>query len=122
MSLSSPPQAVLHIGLPKTGTTALQQHFFPALPDDRFTYIGTDQPRPNRGGVAYRAIMDALNCPADIRDVRVYQAQAQLAQLPQQKTLVLSGLFCRGGESGGGVGVAAASPPLFGFWDWVRVL
>lgn len=90
MSLSSPPQAVLHIGLPKTGTTALQQHFFPALPDNRFTYIGTDQPRPNRGGVAYRAIMDALNCPADIRDVRVYQAQAQLAQLPQQKTLVLS--------------------------------
>lgn len=34
---------ILHLGLPKTGTTALQQHLFPGL--DSVEYLGVQQPR-----------------------------------------------------------------------------
>ena len=34
---------ILHLGLPKTGTTALQQHLFPGL--DSVQYLGVQQPR-----------------------------------------------------------------------------
>ena len=90
MTLSTPPQAILHIGLPKTATTALQRHYFPALPKHRFTYIGTAQPRPDHPSGTYKSIMAAVESPADCLADRVNDAQAMLAMLPQQKTLVFS--------------------------------
>ena len=43
--------AVLHLGLPKTGTTSLQQHLFPIL--DKFNFLGVRQPRTLEQGEVF---------------------------------------------------------------------
>ncbi len=43
--------AVLHVGLPKTATTTLQQHLFPSL--DKFNFLGVKQPRNSEHGEAF---------------------------------------------------------------------
>ncbi|QTP55377.1 hypothetical protein HNO51_12190 [Billgrantia sulfidoxydans] len=43
----------IHVGLPKTGTTALQKHFFPRLKNSR--YLGVSQPRGTANSNIYKA-------------------------------------------------------------------
>nr|WP_299239819.1 sulfotransferase [uncultured Halomonas sp.] len=42
----------IHVGLPKTGTTALQKHFFPNLKNTR--YLGVEQPRDTANSNIYK--------------------------------------------------------------------
>lgn len=90
MPSSSPPKAVLHIGLAKTATTSLQQHFYPLAPESVTAYIGTMQPRQRFQSPAYAAIMNAVNSPrANLVD-SVKLAQAALAEIPSQKSVLFS--------------------------------
>ncbi len=52
----------VHIGLPKTGTTTLQQYYFPFI--DTFQYSGVNQPRhksSKSNDSLYRHIMSFVN-------------------------------------------------------------
>ena len=52
----------VHIGLPKTGTTTLQQYYFPFI--DTFQYAGVNQPRRKSSkdnDISYRHIMNFVN-------------------------------------------------------------
>ncbi len=90
MPSSSPPQAVLHVGLAKTATTSLQRHFFPLTPAASFTYIGTAQPRSRHPSPAYTAIMATLNSPTTSLVARMRIAQARLAELSLDKPVLFS--------------------------------
>jgi len=52
--LPSEYDVILHLGLPKTGTTTLQQHFFPHL--DAVNYFGVLQPRQHNGSASFNAL------------------------------------------------------------------
>lgn len=61
----------VHIGLPKTATSTLQTDVFPALQDDKLTYLGVDGERRERASSAlYYQFMDAVESSQGIDGVK----------------------------------------------------
>lgn len=61
----------LHVGLPKTATTSLQQHVFQNLDSKDYRYLGTMQPRSLNTDVLFRDIcgyVEAKHPPYSTRD------------------------------------------------------
>ncbi|TLS78412.1 hypothetical protein FE236_01280 [Mariprofundus erugo] len=87
ISLLSMGKIVVHIGLPKTATTTLQMDVFPALPEERITYLGVCQPRESAVSTElYYQFAQAVNSGLGIEEVRRSIGRA----LDSSRTLIIS--------------------------------
>lgn len=65
------PRFILHIGLPKTATTALQRRFFEEFDGQSWRFIGVRQPRERAQDDVYKLFMTAINaCESDFKLAR----------------------------------------------------
>lgn len=77
----------IHIGLPKTATTTLQQILFPEICDDTIDYLGVGQPRGKiENHLIYELIMKALRTGDGISSV----SESLTCELQKGKDLLLS--------------------------------
>ncbi|MDA3833716.1 MAG: hypothetical protein PF495_09985, partial [Spirochaetales bacterium] len=76
----------LHIGLPKTATTTLQQDVFPFVDHFFFDYIGVAQPRGEKNDSLFNEIYRSVNTGDGISDVK----NALKERLAQGKSLIVS--------------------------------
>ncbi len=81
---------LVHIGLPKTATTAVQRYILQVLPTDKFNFIGTRQPRNANCSPLYQQLMQAIECETGEFDQRVPEVKEALAKLPTDVLHVLS--------------------------------
>jgi len=83
-------KTVIHIGLPKTATTALQKYVFQVLPAEKFCYLGTRQPRSSNDSKAYMNVMAALEANTAQATELIDIAKADLSHIGAEKVVVLS--------------------------------
>ncbi len=64
-------QILIHIGLPKTATTALQKNFYPLVADETLKYVGVFQLRESQAATKlYHSFYNAVSYRKDIEYVR----------------------------------------------------
>jgi len=81
---------LLHVGLPKTATTAVQQFVFQGLPTEDFHYVGTRQPRSETRSILFTKFMRAINSKPQDFDSHRAELSEDLWRLPLQKRNVIS--------------------------------
>ena len=86
----SKPLFILHVGLPKTATTSLQQHFFDCDDEPAWNYLGVRQPRYQQQNHVFQSFMAAINAP-ESEYVRCKEmAILHLLQQPNDRPRLLS--------------------------------
>lgn len=80
----------LHIGLPKTATTALQRHAFGQIQGDELFYVGVRSPRhSSEQSEAYRSLLATCNCDADKLADCIAECQRLLSRLAEEYSNLL---------------------------------
>ncbi|OHU90683.1 MULTISPECIES: hypothetical protein [Pseudoalteromonas] len=82
------PRIILHIGLPKTATSTLQQYIFPKLD---LVYLGVKQPREQYQEPLYNEVMDYIcSKEPEGKQLEVVKSQVKDFLEKSSKTLLLS--------------------------------
>ena len=79
-------QFLLHVGLPKTGTTYLQEKFFPRV-GEGFVYLGK-----RIDGSKNFAMYECLRTAITVQNVDLYRLQAEFRNIADQKERTASGM------------------------------
>ncbi len=82
---------IVHIGLPKTASTALQEHFFEPLNGDTWSYLGVSQPRSSKQDETFHKLITFVSSPISPSEESRIDLQKELAErLQTQSPLLIS--------------------------------